>query len=90
MPRQCLVKGCLSKNQHHKKFSFHAFPKGDDIVSVRYRAKWLQFVGEENYNSTGIDNLICSGHFTEDQFRKHIYQRRLHERAVPTIPFTDE
>jgi hypothetical protein len=80
MRYKCFIRGCQSKYASDPKLSVHQLPVREDI-----RAKWTTFIGIGANDACSDSIRVCSMHFTEDQFKRNCYQRRLVAGAIPTI-----
>nr|CAI5831326.1 unnamed protein product [Callosobruchus analis] len=78
----CQVKGCTNNRKFAKEgISFHLFPKEGPLVE-----KWLEAVGKKSNEWRWTKNMVvCSRHFTKDDFHKRGVRRAIHPTAVPSV-----
>nr|CAH7714849.1 unnamed protein product [Callosobruchus chinensis] len=78
----CQVKGCTNNRKYAKEgISFHLFPKAGPILE-----KWLEAVGKEPDEWKWTKNMVvCSRHFTKDDFHKRGVRTVIHPTAFPSV-----
>ncbi|CAH1987357.1 unnamed protein product [Acanthoscelides obtectus] len=78
----CQVKGCTNNRKFSKEgISFHLFPKKGPMVG-----KWLEVLGKKPDGWKWTKNMVvCSRHFTKDDFRRGASRIVIKPTAVPSV-----
>uniref|UniRef100_A0A0A9YKM1 THAP domain-containing protein 2 n=1 Tax=Lygus hesperus TaxID=30085 RepID=A0A0A9YKM1_LYGHE len=79
---RCVAIGCDSDSSttpKDKKLAFFSFPKNPG-----FREAWVRAIGLDNFTPTR-STLLCSKHFTEDQYISLATCLRRRDGAIPTI-----
>ncbi|XP_054028493.1 DNA transposase THAP9 [Dryobates pubescens] len=87
MTRSCSALGCTARDtgrSRERGISFHQFP-----VDAAQRREWIRAVNRMDPRSRqawrpGPGAILCSRHFTEDDFERYGMRRKLRRGAVPS------
>ncbi|XP_045783383.1 THAP domain-containing protein 1-like isoform X2 [Maniola jurtina] len=76
MVNSCCVSGCKNESYPGSRFSFHKFPKNENL-----KLKW----GNAVPGKISKSSVICSEHFKRDDFIPGYIRKMLKPDAVPSI-----
>ncbi|KAL4720989.1 hypothetical protein ACJJTC_014343 [Scirpophaga incertulas] len=79
MVRTCVVASCKQEYYPDCGFSFHGFPKDENI-----RKLWISTIGEDP-DKIKKSTVICSKHFQPECFKMDVDRAILKANAVPSV-----
>uniref|UniRef100_A0A1E1X262 Putative tick transposon n=1 Tax=Amblyomma aureolatum TaxID=187763 RepID=A0A1E1X262_9ACAR len=86
MPRNCCVPLCATNARKDPTVKYHEFP-----CELQRREAWLKNISRQGLSGKGSKwepsdrSLVCSLHFTENDYKKNTKVRLLLPTAVPTV-----
>lgn len=78
----CCVPFCKNEKGKSKGISFHEFPIDEDLKN-----RWLKTISRDNFvpNVKSNSSLVCSEHFSTDDYVPNLKRRILKRGSVPSV-----